>query len=306
MSGLSRVLLFLVLVLPAACASRGPGRESEEPRPNEDVTGLPTSWTGDVTATATHRGDADIEGAAGDVSSQSRALRATANGPLGWIGSLGFVMASYEHANYDFDRSVGFGELQNAALTAVLFQGVHRDGWGVVLLGGVDQAMERGADADEARRWTGGLGVARIVSKDLIIVVGAVVTRPAGGEMLVIPGVQLMWTINDEWKIQVIGPSAEVIWSFADDWRASLALYSASGRYRLDDGGANGYFQDSRVELALKLGWDASEWLSFEARVGVDLVREVTFRNRNGHRIPGTERDVDPTASVTVGATVKF
>jgi hypothetical protein len=166
--------------------------------------------------------------------------------------------------------------------------------------------MERGADEEDARGWTAGLGVARIPHPDLIVVVGAVVNRPAGAKARLIPGVQLLWTIDEQWEVRVVGPSAEVIWSFADDWQASLVGSYTNMRFRLDDGGANGFFQDSRLELALKLGWDATEWLALEARVGVDLAREVTFRNSNGHRLPGSERDVEPSTSVTVGATVKF
>ena len=270
------------------------------------ATGLPTHWGGDVTVTGAWRGAASIDGPAGDVTARSANVTATANGPLGWIGSLGYLFVSHERATYDFDGPDPFDDLQRTSVIGVLFQGVHEDGWGVVLAGGLDFAAERAEDLDRGRGWVTGFGVVRAPFDGLVIVVGAVVVEPPKGEPSLIPGAQMLWTIDDEWELRVVGPGAELIWSFADDWRASLVASYGGTRHRLDDDAGSGFFEDSRLDLALELGWTPTPSLDIAARFGVELVREITFRGRDGHRLAGGERDVDPTPTFSLSASLTF
>ena len=116
----------------------------------------------------------------------------------------------------------------------------------------------------------------------------------SGPDLLVIPGPQFTWQIDDCWSTRFVGTEFLVECRVSPQWKASFAAWFDSPRtrlHRLEPGNA-GVFTDSRLPLQVRATWTPWECASLEARIGVDVYRELFFSDRHG--IPVGSQPLDP------------
>jgi len=262
----------------------------------------PGPWEVETFVTSLYLPDAQATSGAGEVDTVINRLRFKFGKNMGMGGFLTLETA-YENRVYTLrglDNVPPEAGVPTAAFHGIGFrvrylQAVSTE-WAGFLFGRVRCEYEAGIRPTEGLSWAVSPGVGHRFKNGLNLGLGVAFVGRIHEGLLIIPGPQFSWRINERWSTELLGTEFLLTHHFSGRWQLAFAAGFDSPRTRLDDTGPGslGIFTDSRLPLQLRARWTPLDCMSIEARVGVDVYREFFFYDRYGNFLHGERLDPSP------------
>ena len=178
--------------------------------------------------------------------------------------------------------------------------------WAGFLFGRVRCEFEAGIRPTDGLSWAISPGVGHRFPNGLNLGLGVAFIERVREGLLIIPGPQFSWKINERWSTELLGTEFLLEHHLNKRWTLGFSAAFDSPRTRLNDStpGGFGIFTDSRLPLQLRATWTPLECMDIQLRVGVDVYRELFFYDRHGNSL--FSRRLDPTPHVGLRWTVRF
>lgn len=313
--GTYRIPLLPALLLAfAATAAPAAGSDLDEVRKNTELEELlkPGPWEVETFVTSLVLPDAKVASGPGEVDTWIQRLRFRFAKNMGMGGFL-TLESAYENRVYRLDGLDAV--LPEAGVPSASFHGIGfrvrylqavNEEWAGFLFGRVRCEWEAGIPPTEGLSWAISPGVGRRFENGLNLGLGVAFIQRIHEGLIVVPGPQFTWKIDERWSTELLGTEFLLEHRFSGRWKLALAAGFDSPRTRLNDSapGHNGIFTDSRIPLQLRATWTPLDCMSLEARVGVDLYRELFYADRDGHSL--FSQRLDPAPHFGLRWTVRF
>lgn len=262
----------------------------------------PGPWEVEAWLTSLYLPDAQAASGPGEVDTLINRFRARFAKNMG-MGSFLTLEAAYENRVYSFSgleavlpqQGVPTASFHGIGFRVRYLQAVNTE-WAGFLFGRVRCEFEAGVEPVDGLSWVITPGVGRSFGSGLNLGMGVAIIDRIQGDLLIIPGPQFRWKINERWSTELVGTEFLLEHHFSKRWTLAFAAGFDSPRTRLNDSapGSFGIFTDSRLPLQLRATWTPIDRMSLELRVGVDVYRELFFSDRFGNSVFSQRLDPSP------------
>ena len=220
---------------------------------------------------------------------------------------------------YDFSEAAGISagaaepwdDIHTASAGALLSWQIDSH-W--TIFGGpvVQTAREAGTDFDDGLTAGGIIGATYIVSRELVIGGGLIVTSQIEESPRVSPIIIVNWVLKDDLRVSsrtsgnvLTSTGAELVFDPENKWEFALGIANYFSRFQLDDEGPspNGIGEENATPLWLRATYGESNF-HIDAVAGLILSGKLRLEDNEGHRI--ADEDYDPAPFIGAFATVQF
>lgn len=308
------VLLALAFLLSAVAASPAAASGLDAVDGDADLEELlkPGPWEVESFVSSILIPDAKPASGVGEVDTLINRLRFRWSKNMGMGGFLTLETA-YENRVYrlrDLDAVLPDAGVPTAAFHGIGFrvrylQAVN-ERWAGFIFGRVRCEYEAGIRPTEGLSWALSPGVGHRFPNGLNLGFGVAFIERVREGLLIVPGPQFSWKINERWSTELLGTEFLLEHHLSKRWTLAFSAAFDSPRTRLNDSapGSFGIFTDSRLPLQLRATWTPLECMDIQLRVGVDVYRELFFYDRDGNSL--FSQRLDPTPHVGLRWTVRF
>jgi hypothetical protein len=124
------------------------------------------------------------------------------------------------------------------------------------------------------------------------------------GEVTAYPSIGIVWTPNEQWRVQLTPPLAIVSYKPSDDWRFGLTFLPNGGSWQVQEQAGVEQIDLSLWTLSASIERRLADKLFVSLRGGVNVGGDIELRDGNEEVL--LERDLDPGAFVSVGLSWEF
>jgi len=124
------------------------------------------------------------------------------------------------------------------------------------------------------------------------------------GEVTAYPSIGIVWTPNEQWRVQLTPPLAIVSYKPSDDWRFGLTFLPNGGSWQVQEQAGVEQIDLSLWTLSASIERRLADKLFVSLRGGVNVGGDIELRDGNEEVL--LERDLDPGAFVAVGLSWEF
>lgn len=235
----------------------------------------------------------------------------------------GYQLTAYDFSGSGFSRGTGNFQWDDAhELRGVaLFDWRLDERWSVIFIGALFTHAEGGANFSKGTTAGAGVGFDYQVNPDLKVgfLLGAMSAIEDSGTIFPIPRVDWRFAENWQWRVGVMsgfggrGIGTELTFAASEDVDFTFGLMRQRKRFRLDhhtylnpgpNRVNNGVGEESSVPAYIRMGFNPTSSLRFEALFGVAFGGELQVESRTGDRIENDQ--FDPAAMLGLNAVYKF
>jgi hypothetical protein len=276
----------------------------------------PSPWRIDTAASVVHQFAADL-----DIAGDLAITRGFGQVSLGYgftpRTSVGLALSAGV-TDYDFGSGATlggvdpWGRIDEYRVSLPVRFGV-ADGIDGFVIPSVRWNGESGADTSDSRTEGVLAGASWRVSPNFAIGPGLGVFTELDDDTNVFPILVLDWDVTDRFNIGTApgfgatqGPGLQATYRLDGAISLAAGLRQESVRFRLDSGGTtpDGIGETQTTPLYVQATWAPTPSASVSAIAGVDVMGEVTLRDRDGNRIES--RDVDPAPFLGLSGRLRF
>ena len=276
----------------------------------------PSPWRIETAASAVHQFRSDLD-AGGDVAIDRVFGQVSLGYGFSQRTSVGLALSA-GFTDYDFGggATLGggtpWGRIDEYRLSVPVRMGLTDsiDGFAIA---SVRWNGESDADTGDSRSEGVLAGASWRLAPNFAIGPGVVVFNELGDETDVFPILLLDWDVTDRLNIGTApgfgatqGPGLQASYTLIDTLTVAVGGRYESVRFRLDDTGPapDGIGETQTTPLYVQATWSPAPLISVGAIAGVDVMGEVTLRNRDGDRIE--TREIDPAPFLGLSGRLRF
>ncbi len=267
------------------------------------------AWSIHLDLAASHAFDSEIDDGP-DVSVTRASANLTFNTAIN--DDVDFTLGIREEFSfYDFDGNftgLASEPLDTALAVTVSPRATFRvdETWSWFVGGQLSFSGETGADVDKSFTGGGMAGATYRVNDNLTWTFGALVVSRLEDDPLVIPLLGVIWRLDDDVRLQVVGPEASLIAQINDAWSVALKGSWSRREFRLDDDGSapDGVFIDQRVRIGVEAVWQPNSAIDFGFEIGAIAYSEYEVLSDGGGSL--FEENGDPAVYAAVRARISF
>lgn len=288
-------------------------QEAGQTAPNDDdglnLVQEDPAWSIHLDLAASHAFDSDIDDGP-DVAVTRASAKLTFDTAIN--DDIDFTLGieeEFSFYNFDGDLMGVAGEpLDNALAVTISPRATFRvdETWSWFVGGQISFAGETGADTGKS--FTGGAlaGAIYRVNDNLTWTFGALVVSRLEDDPLVIPLVGVIWRLDNDVRLEVVGPEAALIAQINDAWSVALKGSWSRREFRLDDSGAapDGVFIDERVRIGVEAVWQPNSAVDIGFEIGTIAYSEYEVLSDSGGSL--FEENGSPAVYAAVRARISF
>jgi len=292
----SLVSIFVLFVVDDACA--------EERRSSKE-----TSF--DLSVSPVHQFSVDIDGG-GSFSQSSALLRLSATRSIAESSTLGLNF-KYEADDYDFSGGGGFGgarpwnDIRRFGLSIPFFTRFENN-WSFSVSPSIDWLQESGAKSSDSISYGVVAFAFKSLTRDKSLGIGAGVFHDIDDDVRVFPFIVVDWRFNERWRLanpfdaEALGPAGlELSYSINDQWHLGVGGVYRSYRFRLNEQGVapNGVGKNKGVATFLRLRWETSSNFNMDFYAGAILGGKLELEDSDGRDLSSADYDAAPFVAIT-------